>query len=485
MIYNRKGALGLVLLGIIVIAIVGSVSYVVIDDVLEDGKGSQELSVYPLSDYIGGSSISDFISNIPVIRRISSISGGGSGSSSSSSDDGDSGDSGDGDSGSTNTPPVANAGLDQTVNEGDLVTLDGSLSSDADLDTLTYSWMQVGGPSVTLSDYTAVTPTFTAPFVAGPSTLTFSLVVNDGTDNSNTDNVEITINDVPNNPPMAHDHSFSIDEDTNHTFYLSGTDFDGDNLTFFIETDPSEGVVNLNETTGEVTYSPNLDYNGADSFTFVAYDGIVNSTSGTIYIQIYAVNDAPVVNIPSDVVFDEDSYALVDFSSYVDDVDNLDSEITWSFSGNVEIQAVPNEMDITFYANNDWFGSEVVTARATDLDGDYSEFDFNINVTAVDDPATWNVLLDQGPLTDPIPGTVVYANLGGQCFDIDSPVVVIVNSTHPHYTLSMSGNNLVMNSFDGIPTKETVTVECNGVQETFDLTTCHYIPYTGDLICGQ
>ena len=83
-------------------------------------------------------------------------------------------------------------------------------------------------------------------------------------------------------------------------------------------------------------------------------------------------------------------------------------------------------------------------ARATDLNGDYSEFDFNINVTAVDDPATWNVLFDQGPLTDPTVGTVVYANLGGQCFDIDSPVVISVNSTHPHYTLVMSGNDLIM-----------------------------------------
>ncbi len=77
----------------------------------------------------------------------------------------------------SNTRPVANAGSDQgvTVNSG--VTLDGSASSDADNDTLTYSWRQISGTSVTLSDPTAEEPTFTAP--GSPDILVFGLKVSD------------------------------------------------------------------------------------------------------------------------------------------------------------------------------------------------------------------------------------------------------------------------------------------------------------------
>jgi hypothetical protein len=76
-----------------------------------------------------------------------------------------------------NTKPVADAGYDQNVGTGALVTLDGSGSSDADNDTFTYSWRQISGPSVALSDPTAQKPTFTAPGSA--CTLRFGLKVSD------------------------------------------------------------------------------------------------------------------------------------------------------------------------------------------------------------------------------------------------------------------------------------------------------------------
>ena len=86
----------------------------------------------------------------------------------------------------------------QTVPGGSTVQLDGSGSSDVNGDPLTYQWTQTAGTPVTLSSTTASRPTFTAP--AGPSTMTFRLVVNDGQVSSTPSTVTIT---VTNQPPVA------------------------------------------------------------------------------------------------------------------------------------------------------------------------------------------------------------------------------------------------------------------------------------------
>jgi hypothetical protein len=95
-----------------------------------------------------------------------------------------------------NDPPDADAGSNQTVVEGETVTLDGSNSSDPDGDTIFYQWTQIGGIPATLSDSTAAKPTFVTPVVSsGGMILTFELVVKDDEDLQDTDNVSITVND--------------------------------------------------------------------------------------------------------------------------------------------------------------------------------------------------------------------------------------------------------------------------------------------------
>ncbi|MCO6435859.1 MAG: LEPR-XLL domain-containing protein [Phycisphaerae bacterium] len=91
--------------------------------------------------------------------------------------------------------PTAHAGDDQTVNEGDAVTLDASHSSDPEGQSLTYEWVQTGGPTVTLSDATAASPTFSAPDTTGISHLTFEVTVTDPGGAAHTDTVEIDVHD--------------------------------------------------------------------------------------------------------------------------------------------------------------------------------------------------------------------------------------------------------------------------------------------------
>ncbi len=94
-------------------------------------------------------------------------------------------------------PPSANAGADQTVAVGALVTLNGAGSSDPGNNVpLIYRWRQLSGPTATLSSASASQPTFTAP--AAPATLTFRLVVTNTVGlGSAADDVTVTVQDVP------------------------------------------------------------------------------------------------------------------------------------------------------------------------------------------------------------------------------------------------------------------------------------------------
>jgi YVTN family beta-propeller protein len=101
------------------------------------------------------------------------------------------------------TAPIANVGSDQTVNEGNLVSLDGSGSRSLDGGTLTYNWSQVAGPAVTLNLTDPVHPTFVAPHVPlGGATLTFELIVTEGDMTSDPAVVNIVVKHV-NHPPVA------------------------------------------------------------------------------------------------------------------------------------------------------------------------------------------------------------------------------------------------------------------------------------------
>ena len=80
----------------------------------------------------------------------------------------------------SNVPPVAKAGTNQLVNEGDVVQLDGSASSDFNGDPLTFEWTQTFGPNVVLSSSSETNPTFNAPDVDANTLFEFQLIVNDG-----------------------------------------------------------------------------------------------------------------------------------------------------------------------------------------------------------------------------------------------------------------------------------------------------------------
>ena len=95
---------------------------------------------------------------------------------------------------SSNKAPNANAGTNQTVNEGSTVTLDGSGSNDPENDVLTYLWTAPSG--ITLISTTDSKPTFTAPELSADQAFIFGLTVNDGKVNSVISQVTITVKNI-------------------------------------------------------------------------------------------------------------------------------------------------------------------------------------------------------------------------------------------------------------------------------------------------
>jgi hypothetical protein len=103
------------------------------------------------------------------------------------------------------------------------------------------------------------------------------------------------------------------------TVNLSGHDADGDDLTFNVGTAtsglvtvPSDTTCDTNtpsECSATVTYTPNADFNGGDSFTYTVNDGTVDSAPATATITIQPVNDAPSFVGGADQTLNEDSGA--------------------------------------------------------------------------------------------------------------------------------------------------------------------------------
>ena len=123
--------------------------------------------------------------------------------------------------------------------------------------------------------------------------------------------VPITVNPV-NDAPTATAQSVTTNEDTAKVITLAGADVDGDSLGFKVTSLAANGKLYAGSGTGghlivagdlpytlagnQVTYDPNLNYNGADSFDFKANDGTVDSAAATVSITITPVNDKPTVS---------------------------------------------------------------------------------------------------------------------------------------------------------------------------------------------
>lgn len=192
----------------------------------------------------------------------------------------------------TNQAPVAAAGADQAVTAGTTVNLDGSGSSDADNDPLSYAWsLQVpAGSSAVLSGADSATPAFVADVVG---TYRASLVVNDGAVNSAPDTVDIVVSATADNAPViVSSPVLSASANSGYVYDVEATDADaGDTLSYRLNTAPPGMAIN---NQGLITWLP-ASAGTAD------VDLQVTDSTGRSDRQIYLIQVTEPGNQPPDI----------------------------------------------------------------------------------------------------------------------------------------------------------------------------------------
>ena len=272
--------------------------------------------------------------------------------------------------------PTANS-QSVTTNEdaAKAITLTGT---DPDNDPLTF--IVVTNPSHGALSGTAPNLTYTpAANYNGADSFTFK--VNDGSGDSNIATVSITVNPV-NDAPIANGQSVTTNEDTPKAITLTGSDVDGDTLTFSIVSGPAHGT--LSGAPPNVTYTPASNYHGSDSFTFKANDGTADSNIATVSITVNSVNDAPIANAQS-VTTNEDTAKPITLTASDVDGDTLVFSVVGNPAHGTLSGTAPN---LTYTPTSNYNGSDSFTFKANDGTADSNIATISITVSAVNDAPT-------------------------------------------------------------------------------------------------
>jgi DNA/RNA endonuclease G (NUC1) len=153
----------------------------------------------------------------------------------------------------------------------------------------------IGAPSCT--DYAcSATVTYT-PNSNYQGSDSFTFKVSDGTNDSNTSTVTITVNSVNDDPDAVDDEATVAEDSGANTINVraNDSDVDGDTLTVTAVTQGANGSVAITNGGADVSFTPNANYFGPDSFTYTVEDGNGGSDTATVNVTVTNVNDAPVL----------------------------------------------------------------------------------------------------------------------------------------------------------------------------------------------
>ncbi|GAB4475864.1 MAG: hypothetical protein OHK0037_37280 [Elainellaceae cyanobacterium] len=258
---------------------------------------------------------------------------------------------------------------------------------------------------------------------------------------------------VVNQPPVANSGSLITNEDAAFSGTLSGSDPEGAALTYSIVNQPTNGTVAItNPATGAYTFTPNLNFNGSDSFTFRVNDGVNDSGTATITIAVNPVNDVPTA---SGVTLNtNEDMAGSGFLLGADvDGDGLTYEIvTLPTKGSVVITNTTTGA-FTYTPNANANGADSFTYRVFDGTVYSSPATVTVAIAPVNDAPTASGLSISTNEEAPISGTLPGADVDGDTLTyeiVTAPtkgVVTITNTETGAFTYTPNANANGADSF--------------------------------------
>ncbi|MBM4922893.1 tandem-95 repeat protein [Vibrio parahaemolyticus] len=255
--------------------------------------------------------------------------------------------------------------------------------------------------------------------------LTISASVSDGVNPTANDSDSLIVNRV-NDAPVAKDDIATTQEDTAVTIDVlpNDSDVDGDKLSIQSASVPeAQGKVEIVD--GKLVFTPAENFNGDAEITYTVTDGALTDQA-TVNVTVNAVNDTPVVesSIADQTLAEDFTPYTINLNTAFSDVDNVDGELSFSVSGNSNIQVSIVNGIATFTPTADWNGSEALTFTATDPSGESVSQTVNFTVAPVAD-----IVADKATVVEDT--STVIKVLGNDTFEGDGKVVSLDTNNGP------------------------------------------------------
>ncbi len=299
----------------------------------------------------------------------------------------------------------------------------------------------------------------------GEDTFTY-IVTSGGVSESTT--VEVNVTPV-NDAPVAKDDIATTQEDTAVTIDVlpNDTDVDGDKLSIESVSVPKEqGTVEVVD--GKLVFTPAENFNGDAEITYTVTDGALTDQA-TVKVTVNAVNDTPVVesNIADQTLAEDFTPYTIDLNTAFSDVDNVDGELTFSVSGNSNIQVAIVNGIATITPTADWNGKETITFTAKDPSGESVNQTVDFTVAPVVD-----IEADSADVVEDTP-TIINV-LGNDTFESTDKVVSLDAENGPKNGTVIVNNDgtVTYTPDDNYVGKDTFTyvVTSGGVSESTTVT---------------
>ena len=290
-----------------------------------------------------------------------------------------------------------------------------------------------------------------------------ALKVTDTAGNSFVKVFYIEVEDINETPTLEVVSSVTVEEDGSKVISFNAVDVDAGDTVHTIAS-AANGTVTVDGNSGEITYTPNADFNGADTITVTTTDDDGTQVVKTVSVTVNDINDAPTLEVVSTATVDEDGSKTISFSA--GDLDGTVSTTASAANGTVTVDG--NSGEITYTPNADFNGADTITVTTTDDDGAQVVKTVSVTVNSVNDPVS--IVTD----SDAEANTVAENSANGTTVGITASAVDLDGETITYSVVDGSGNEITNGPFTVDATTGVVTVR-DGSQLDYETASSHDI----------